>query len=160
MSLDNEPEVIDRREAIKRVSVLLGGAALVGGSSLLASCGRVGAAVVERARLAGTSASAHQGRAHAEGGGAGLLGIELRDEVAGGLGNLAGARFVAAGGVGHGSGNIPNRRRRSGSREQAAGSISHRLPARGSRSYLGAYATQLTSTRIARRSQPTAVRLG
>ena len=40
MSLNREPEVIDRREAIKRVSVLLGGVALVGGSSLLASCGR------------------------------------------------------------------------------------------------------------------------
>ena len=34
------PESIGRREAIKRVSVLLGGVALVGGSSLLASCGR------------------------------------------------------------------------------------------------------------------------
>ena len=34
------PEAIGRREAIKRVSVLLGGVALVGGSSLLASCGR------------------------------------------------------------------------------------------------------------------------
>jgi hypothetical protein len=33
-------ETIDRREAIKRVSVLLGGVALVGGSNLLAACGR------------------------------------------------------------------------------------------------------------------------
>jgi len=43
MSSEHEielPEVIGRREAIKRVSVLLGGVALVGGSSLLASCGR------------------------------------------------------------------------------------------------------------------------
>jgi len=40
MSLESEQEVINRREAIKRVSVLLGGVALVGGSSLLASCGR------------------------------------------------------------------------------------------------------------------------
>jgi glucoside 3-dehydrogenase (cytochrome c) hitch-hiker subunit len=40
MSLEPEQEVINRREAIKRVSVLLGGVALVGGSSLLASCGR------------------------------------------------------------------------------------------------------------------------
>jgi hypothetical protein len=32
--------VIDRREAIKRVSVLLGGASLVGGSALLASCAK------------------------------------------------------------------------------------------------------------------------
>ena len=34
------PELIGRREAIKRVSVMLGGVALVGGSSLLSSCGR------------------------------------------------------------------------------------------------------------------------
>jgi len=40
MSSEYEPEVIDRRDAIKRVSVLLGGVALVGGSSLLAACGR------------------------------------------------------------------------------------------------------------------------
>ena len=43
MSSEHElelPESIGRREAIKRVSVLLGGVALVGGSSLLASCGR------------------------------------------------------------------------------------------------------------------------
>ena len=40
MSSEHEPEVIDRRDAIKRVSVLLGGVALVGGSSLLAACGR------------------------------------------------------------------------------------------------------------------------
>jgi glucoside 3-dehydrogenase (cytochrome c) hitch-hiker subunit len=43
MSSEHEqdlPELIGRREAIKRVSVLLGGVALVGGSGLLASCGR------------------------------------------------------------------------------------------------------------------------
>ena len=43
MSSEDEieaPELIGRREAIKRVSVLLGGVALVGGSSLLASGGR------------------------------------------------------------------------------------------------------------------------
>jgi Gluconate 2-dehydrogenase subunit 3 len=43
MSSEHEmelPESIGRREAIKRVSVLLGGVALVGGSGLLASCGR------------------------------------------------------------------------------------------------------------------------
>src|SRR6476469_9569187 len=40
MSLEREQEVMDRREAIKRVSAVLGGVALVGGSSLLASCGR------------------------------------------------------------------------------------------------------------------------
>lgn len=43
MSTEEESELrelIGRREAIKRVSVLLGGVALVGGSSLLASCGR------------------------------------------------------------------------------------------------------------------------
>ena len=39
LELDH-PELIGRREAIKRVSVLLGGVALVGGSGLLASCGR------------------------------------------------------------------------------------------------------------------------
>ena len=37
---ENEQEGIDRREAIKRVTVLLGGVALVGGSSLLAACGK------------------------------------------------------------------------------------------------------------------------
>jgi hypothetical protein len=41
--MSSEPEgqeTIDRREAIKRVSVMLGGIALVGGSGLLAACGR------------------------------------------------------------------------------------------------------------------------
>jgi hypothetical protein len=36
----NRREMMDRREAIRRVSVLLGGAALVGGDALLAGCGR------------------------------------------------------------------------------------------------------------------------
>ena len=46
MSLDqeqqqqDEQDLIGRREAIKRVSFLLGGVALVGGSGLLAACGR------------------------------------------------------------------------------------------------------------------------
>ena len=41
MSSEQEPkELIDRREAMKRVSFLLGGVALVGGSGLLAACGR------------------------------------------------------------------------------------------------------------------------
>ena len=40
MSSENEHSVIDRREAIKRVTVLLGGATLVGGSSLLAACAK------------------------------------------------------------------------------------------------------------------------
>ena len=40
MSSEHEPEVIDRRDAIKRVSVLLGGIALVGGSGLLEACGK------------------------------------------------------------------------------------------------------------------------
>ena len=41
--MSSEPEqnqTIDRREAIKRVSFLLGGVALVGGSGLMAACGR------------------------------------------------------------------------------------------------------------------------
>ena len=41
--MSSEPEqveTIDRREAIKRVSAILGGVALVGGSGLLAACGR------------------------------------------------------------------------------------------------------------------------
>jgi hypothetical protein len=40
MSSEHEIETIDRREAIKRVSFLLGGVALVGGSNLLVACGR------------------------------------------------------------------------------------------------------------------------
>jgi hypothetical protein len=40
MSEPIETHVIDRREAIKRVSVLLGGIALVGGSGLLTACER------------------------------------------------------------------------------------------------------------------------
>ena len=39
-SEQEQQELIDRREAIKRVSFLLGGVALVGGSQLLAACGR------------------------------------------------------------------------------------------------------------------------
>ncbi len=39
-SAGESPAVISRREAIQRVSALLGGAALVGGSSLLAACER------------------------------------------------------------------------------------------------------------------------
>ena len=41
MTMSSEPEqnqTIDRREAIKRVSALLGGVALVGGSALWAGC--------------------------------------------------------------------------------------------------------------------------
>ena len=40
MANEHEIETIDRREAIKRVSFLLGGVALVGGSNLLVACGR------------------------------------------------------------------------------------------------------------------------
>lgn len=36
----NGREMIDRREAIRRVSILLGGVTLVGGDALLAGCGR------------------------------------------------------------------------------------------------------------------------
>ena len=39
-SLPGQDNLIDRREALRRVSALLGGAALVGGSSLLTACGR------------------------------------------------------------------------------------------------------------------------
>jgi hypothetical protein len=39
-SLPEQDNLIDRREALRRVSALLGGAALVGGSSLLGACGR------------------------------------------------------------------------------------------------------------------------
>lgn len=40
MATRDEIETIDRREAIKRVSFLLGGVALVGGSNLIVACGR------------------------------------------------------------------------------------------------------------------------
>lgn len=40
MSEESQAHVIDRREAIKRVTFLLGGVALVGGSSLVAACER------------------------------------------------------------------------------------------------------------------------
>src|SRR5690348_5553247 len=36
------PTTIDRREAIRRVSALLGGAALIGGTGLLAACEKAG----------------------------------------------------------------------------------------------------------------------
>lgn len=38
MSSDNEPELLDRREAIRRVSALLGGVAFVGGTNLITAC--------------------------------------------------------------------------------------------------------------------------
>jgi hypothetical protein len=40
MTANEEIETIGRREAIKRVSFLLGGVALVGGSNLIVACGR------------------------------------------------------------------------------------------------------------------------
>jgi hypothetical protein len=40
MTSNEEIETIGRREAIKRVSFLLGGVALVGGSNLIVACGR------------------------------------------------------------------------------------------------------------------------
>jgi len=47
MSLDTEMKsLIDRREAIKRVSALLGGAALIGGSALWTGCAPRDAATV------------------------------------------------------------------------------------------------------------------
>ena len=40
MPTGNEPQsVVDRREAIRRVSAMLGGAAFIGGTSLMAACG-------------------------------------------------------------------------------------------------------------------------
>jgi len=36
--MSSEPEVVDRREAIRRVSALLGGVTLIGGSALLTAC--------------------------------------------------------------------------------------------------------------------------
>src|SRR5687768_198080 len=36
----NQPQMMDRREAIRRVTALLGGVTLVGGDALLAACGR------------------------------------------------------------------------------------------------------------------------
>ncbi len=40
MSYSEQDNAIDRREALRRVSALLGGVALVGGSSLMASCSK------------------------------------------------------------------------------------------------------------------------
>ena len=60
MSSETEPtNVIDRREAIRRVSTLLGGVALVGGSGLLTACNRERAAEqagAGRAKSAGVGA--------------------------------------------------------------------------------------------------------
>lgn len=59
MSHDTENQsLIDRREAIKRVSALLGGAALVGGSAMLVGCGPAdkGAAVATSAASDSTAA--------------------------------------------------------------------------------------------------------
>src|ERR1044071_4453536 len=46
--------MIDRREAIRRVTVLLGGVALVGGSSLVAACERAQRGVAAAGAGAGT----------------------------------------------------------------------------------------------------------
>jgi hypothetical protein len=46
MSSSENPHLIDRREALRRVSALLGGVAMVGGTSLLSGCARAD----ERAR--------------------------------------------------------------------------------------------------------------
>ena len=53
MSLDHEQELLDRREAIRRVSALLGGVAFIGGTSLLAACEQAPPAA-ERAATPGT----------------------------------------------------------------------------------------------------------
>ena len=45
---------IDRREAIKRVGVMIGGVALVGGTNLLAACEKAGTPARETAAAAGT----------------------------------------------------------------------------------------------------------
>ena len=67
MSETEQSHVIDRREAIKRVTVLLGGVALIGGSGLLEAC--------ERAQRNATSAQAGAGTFTAQD-------IALLDEVA------------------------------------------------------------------------------
>src|SRR4051812_1769861 len=45
---------IDRREALKRVGVMLGGVALVGGTNLLVACEKAGTPARETATAAGT----------------------------------------------------------------------------------------------------------
>src|SRR6266446_885525 len=67
MSETEQTHVIDRREAIKRVTVLLGGVALIGGSGLLEAC--------ERAQRNAASAQAGAGTFTAQD-------IALLDEVA------------------------------------------------------------------------------
>ena len=47
---------IDRREAIKRVGVMLGGVALVGGTNLLTACEKAGAPARDTAAAAGSGA--------------------------------------------------------------------------------------------------------
>lgn len=56
-----EPQfLIDRREAIRRVSAMLGGAALIGGSTLIAACSREGARGVDSATVVGTTPEPRQ----------------------------------------------------------------------------------------------------
>jgi len=55
-SLPGQDNLIDRREALRRVSALLGGAALVGGSSLLTACGRADEKARDSATASGTTA--------------------------------------------------------------------------------------------------------
>lgn len=55
-SFSGQHNLIDRREALRRVSALLGGAALVGGSSLLAACGRADEKARDSATASGTAA--------------------------------------------------------------------------------------------------------
>lgn len=51
-----EPQfLIDRREAIRRVSAMLGGAAFIGGTTLLAACGREGGKGVDSATVVSTT---------------------------------------------------------------------------------------------------------
>ncbi|MEO7964257.1 MAG: gluconate 2-dehydrogenase subunit 3 family protein [Gemmatimonadaceae bacterium] len=56
MSFSAQDNVIDRREALRRVSALLGGVALVGGSSLLASCSKADDTKRTETTTAGTGA--------------------------------------------------------------------------------------------------------
>ncbi len=56
-----EPQsLIDRREAIRRVSALLGGAAFIGGSALMAACARERGAGVDSATVIGATPEPRQ----------------------------------------------------------------------------------------------------
>jgi hypothetical protein len=54
MSSDTERELLDRREAIRRVSALLGGVAFIGGTSLLTACEKAPSTTERAAATPGT----------------------------------------------------------------------------------------------------------